>query len=115
LHDGGVIIVGSEVAAAACVLPLSASGILNRTPERQMGLRHRAALGTSEASDAIAVVVSEESGAISIAHAGRMLRRLDPDRLENILMAFFRPNRETEKPNLLERFLPGLFNRKEDK
>ena len=115
LHDGGVIIVGSRVVAAACVLPLSASGILNRTPDRQMGLRHRAALGISEASDAIAVVVSEESGAISIAHAGRMLRRLDPDRLENILMAFFRPNGVTHKPNVFERIFPGLFTRREDK
>jgi diadenylate cyclase len=115
LHDGGVIIVGPQVAAAACVMPLSASGILNRSPDRQMGLRHRAALGTSEASDAIAVVVSEETGAISIAHAGRMLRRLDPDRLENILIAFFRPHGETRKPNILERLLPGLFAKKEDK
>lgn len=115
LHDGGVIIAGPLIVAAACVLPLSASGILNRSPERQMGLRHRAALGTSETSDAIAVVVSEETGAISIAHAGRMLRRLDPDRLENILTAFFRPNGESRKPNLLERILPGLFSRKGDK
>jgi diadenylate cyclase len=114
LHDGGVIIVGPRVVAAACVLPLSASGILNRSPERQMGLRHRAALGTSESSDAIAIVVSEETGAISIAHAGRMLRRLDPDRLENILIAFFRPHGQTSRPNFLERFLPGLFTRKED-
>ena len=113
LHDGGVIIAGSNIVAAACVLPLSASGILNRSPERQMGLRHRAALGTSETSDAIALVVSEETGAISIAHAGRMLRRLDPDRLENILTAFFRPNGETRKPTLFERLLPGLFTRKE--
>lgn len=115
LHDGGVIIVGSQIIAAACVLPLSASGILNRSPERQMGLRHRAALGTSETSDAIAVVVSEETGAISIAHAGRMLRRLDPDRLENILTAFFRPNGKGERLNPLERIFPGLFPRKEDK
>lgn len=115
LHDGGVIISNSQVTAAACVLPLSASGILNRTPERQMGLRHRAALGTSETSDAIAVVVSEETGAISIAHAGRMLRRLDPERLENILIAFFHPNGRAHKPNLLEKLLPGLFHRKEDK
>lgn len=115
LHDGGVIIVGAQISAAACVLPLSASGILNRSPERQMGLRHRAALGTSEASDAIALVVSEETGAISIAHAGRMLRRLDPDRLENILTAFFRPNGETRKSNFFERLFPGLFPRKEDK
>lgn len=115
LHDGGVIIVNSKVVAAACVLPLSASGILNRTPDRQMGLRHRAALGTSEASDAIAIVVSEETGAISISHAGRMLRRLDPDRLENILTAFFRPNGREYSPNLFEKLLPGLFRGKENK
>ncbi len=77
--------------AAACVMPLSASGILNRSPERQMGLRHRAALGITEVSDAVSVVVSEQSGSISIAHAGRMIRRIDPERLENILIAFFRP------------------------
>jgi len=91
LHDGAAIISGSEVLAAACVMPLSSSGILNRSPERQMGLRHRAALGTSEATDAIAVVVSEETGSISIAHGGRMIRRLDSERLENILLAFYQP------------------------
>ncbi len=115
LHDGGVIIVGSRVAAASCVMPLSASGVLNRSPERQMGLRHRAALGTSEVSDAVAVVVSEETGGISIAHAGRMLRRLDPDRLENILTAFFRPHTETQKAGIFSRMFQGFFPRKEDK
>jgi diadenylate cyclase len=114
LHDGGVIVVNSQVVAAACVLPLSASGILNRTPERQMGLRHRAALGISENSDAVAVVVSEETGSISIAHAGRMLRRLDPERLENILIAFFRPYGKDYKPTWLERLLPGLIHRKDN-
>jgi len=115
LHDGAVIIVGSQITAASCVMPLSASGVLNRTPERQMGLRHRAALGTSEVSDAIAVVVSEETGGISIAHAGRMLRRLDPDRLENILTAFFRPYSESQKSNIFSRMVSGLFPHKEDK
>ncbi|NLG95972.1 MAG: TIGR00159 family protein [Chloroflexi bacterium] len=91
LHDGAVIIARNRIVAAACVMPLSASGILTRSPDRQMGLRHRAALGTSEASDAIAVVVSEETGSISIAHGGRMIRRLDSERLENILLAFYRP------------------------
>ena len=112
LHDGGAIIVNSKVVAAACVLPLSASGILNRTPERQMGLRHRAALGTSEASDAIAIVVSEETGGISIAHAGRMLRRLDPDRLENILTAFFRPSGREANLSFFSRFF-SLFTRQD--
>lgn len=92
LHDGAAIIVEGEIVAGACVMPLSASGILNRTPERQMGLRHRAALGTSEATDAVTVVVSEETGSISIAHGGRMIRRLDSERLENILTAFFQNN-----------------------
>ena len=82
-----------NLAAAACVLPLSSSGVLNRTPERQMGLRHRAALGISEVSDAIAVVVSEETGNISIVHSGKMIRRLDLERLENILRSFFQPAR----------------------
>jgi diadenylate cyclase len=98
LHDGAVIIADNRVIAAACVMPLSASGILNRTPERQMGLRHRAALGTSEATDAITVVVSEETGSISIAHGGRMIRRLDSERLENILLAFYRPTEIPTRP-----------------
>jgi diadenylate cyclase len=114
LHDGGVIIVGSKIVAAACVMPLSASGVLNRTPERQMGLRHRAALGTSEVSDAVTVVVSEESGSISIAHAGRMLRRLDPERLENILTAFFRPGEERLGAGMLTKWVAGLFKTKKN-
>ncbi len=92
LHDGAVIIADNQIVAGACVMPLSASGILTRSPERQMGLRHRAALGTSEATDAITVVVSEETGSISIAHNGRMIRRLDSERLENILLAFYQPH-----------------------
>src|SRR5215211_5707202 len=111
LHDGAVIIARGRIVAAACVMPLSASGILNRSPERQMGLRHRAALGISEISDAIAVVVSEQSGSISIAHAGRMIRRIDPERLENILTAFFRQDSTTPQRVLLQRYLPFLFRR----
>ncbi len=114
LHDGAVIIADGLLVAAACVMPLSSSGILNRSPERQMGLRHRAALGISEVSDAVAVVVSEESGSISIAHSGRMIRRLDPDRLENILIAFFRPSSGSTPTNMLTRLFPHLFPRKEE-
>jgi len=107
LHDGAVIIDKMRVLAGACVMPLSASGILARSPERQMGLRHRAALGISEASDAIAVVVSEETGSISIAHAGRLIRRLDPERLENILNAFHHP--EQSGKGFFQRHFPYLF------
>lgn len=113
LHDGAAIISGPKLVAAACVMPLSSSGILNRSPERQMGLRHRAALGISEESDAIAVVVSEETGAISIAHAGRMIRRIDPDRLENILLAFFRASSIEPTIKWYERLFPFLFTRKD--
>jgi diadenylate cyclase len=113
LHDGAVIIGNARLIAAACVMPLSASGILTRSPERQMGLRHRAALGISEASDAVAVVVSEETGSISIAHAGRMIRRLDPERLQNILTAFYRTE-DKNGNNFFERVFPYFFPRKEE-
>jgi diadenylate cyclase len=115
LHDGAVIIANNRVMAASCVMPLSASGILARSPERhQMGLRHRAALGISEATDAIAVVVSEETGSISIAHAGRMIRRLDPDRLENILSAFYKPTNLGPIPFMERLFADRSKTQRED-
>lgn len=114
LHDGAVILDDTRMLAAACVMPLSASGILAHSPDRQMGLRHRAALGISEVSDAIAVVVSEETGAISIAHSGRMIRRLDAERLENILTAFFGTDTNKREKNIIKRFFPYLFPRKEE-
>lgn len=88
LHDGAVIIDENRIKAAACVMPLSSSGVLNATVDTSLGLRHRAALGISEVSDAIAVVVSEETGTISIAHRGRLIRRLDGERLLNNMRAF---------------------------
>ena len=108
LHDGAVIIHGDVLVAASCVMPLSASGVLARTPERQMGLRHRAALGISEVTDAVAVVVSEETGYMSVVHGGRMIRRLDGERLENILRAFYRP---LETRRGLAGLLGRLFSR----
>lgn len=109
LHDGACIISGSEIVAASCVMPLSASGVLTRSPERRMGLRHRAALGISEVSDAVSVVVSEETGVISVVHGGRMIRRLDSERLENILRAFYWP---LQKKRGMSRFLSRLFPQK---
>jgi diadenylate cyclase len=113
LHDGAVIIAGKKIVAAACVLPLSSSGILARSPEQQMGLRHRAALGITEVTDAIAVVVSEQTGAISISHAGRIIRRLDVERLENILVAFYSPEKN-HKENFFQRHFPYLFPSKDE-
>ena len=111
LHDGAAIISGTRLVAAAAVMPLSSSGVLVKSPERQMGLRHRAALGISEVSDAVAVVVSEETGGISVVHAGRMIRRLDSERLENVLRAFFHPGKP---PSRWTRLFGRLFPRHED-
>ena len=112
LHDGAVIMHRDRILAASCVMPLSSSGILTRSPERQMGLRHRAALGISEVSDAIVVVVSEETGTVTIVHGGRMIRRLDTERLESILRAFFHPAEEQGGLRGVLRRLSTTLNRK---
>ena len=83
LHDGGLIISGSRMAAAGCVFPLSQ----NVERHRQLGTRHRAAIGLSEETDAVVVIVSEESGAISVCYKGRLSRGFDEDRLRRFLTA----------------------------
>lgn len=96
LHDGAAIISGNgRIASAASVLPLTASRNL---PDRKLGTRHRAALGISEVSDAICVVVSEETGKIAITDGGRMIPRLDPKRLRTILNALYNPERKPSIP-----------------
>jgi len=99
LHDGAVIVRGDRMLAASCVLPLSTANI----GDRYLGTRHRAAIGVTENSDAIAIVVSEETGIISIAHGGRIIRRLDENRLATVLTAFFRPQIEDTWPKWLQR------------
>lgn len=84
LHDGAVIIRNDKIKAAACYLPLTQNPGLSR----ELGTRHRAALGITEVSDAIAVVVSEESGKISYAHSGGLTRNLTPDMLRRALTKF---------------------------
>jgi diadenylate cyclase len=91
LHDGAVIVRGDRVMAAACVLPLSSGRNLG---DRKLGTRHRASLGMSEVSDAIVVTVSEETGQISVSNGGRMIRRLDANRLTTILLTFYGANTE---------------------
>ena len=113
LHDGAAIIVEDRITAAACIMPLSASGVLNRSPERQMGLRHRAALGISETTDAIAVVVSEETGAISLAHRGRILRRISADKLENVLTAFYKQQAEIQERTSIKHWFNKLIHFRE--
>ena len=87
LHDGAAIVDDrGRIASAASVLPLTASRNL---PNRNLGTRHRAALGISEVSDAVTIVVSEETGRISITDGGRMIPRLDSKRLNTILSAIY--------------------------
>lgn len=88
LHDGAVIVRDDRLAAASCFLPLS----LNPISAKELGTRHRAALGITEDSDAVAIVVSEETGLISFVRRGRIKRGLDPTRLRAAIY------KEVERP-----------------
>ena len=81
-----MLVRGDRVVAASVVLPLTD----NVSAEGQLGTRHRAAIGVTEDSDALAVVVSEETGQISVAHNGRLIRNLDQDRLRRVLRSLLR-------------------------
>jgi diadenylate cyclase len=95
LHDGAVIIQNGRLAAAGCFLPLTDNPDINK----QLGTRHRAAIGLSEESDALVVVVSEETGIISLAEGGRLHRELDRDSLLQLLKdLYLAPEEEEEEP-----------------
>ncbi len=81
LHDGAVIIRDKRIAAAGCVMPLTSSYL----KDRQLGLRHRAALGITEVSDAVVVIISEETGYISLVHDSNIIRRQEPEQLALLL------------------------------
>ncbi len=81
LHDGAMIVQKGRISAASCILPVSH----DRNISKELGLRHRSAIGLSEATDAIAIVVSEETGAISVARNGKLRRGLTTQQLERIL------------------------------
>ncbi|MGI6367232.1 MAG: diadenylate cyclase CdaA [Anaerolineae bacterium] len=104
LHDGAVVIRGDRIVAASCVLPL-AETILS---DVHLGTRHRAAVGITEQTDAVAVVVSEETGIISMARNGRMVRHLDERRLTTLLHALLQPQRGGS--GLLNRAMPRREN-----
>ena len=95
LHDGAVVIKVDRIVAATCYLPLSD----NRAVSKELGTRHRAALGASENTDALIVIVSEETGAISVAREGRLYRQLGADGLQEHLVRFQEKQTEVEKSN----------------
>jgi diadenylate cyclase len=100
LHDGAVIIQANRVAAAACFLPLT----VNPAVSRDLGTRHRAAIGLTEESDAAAIVVSEQSGRISLALDGRMERDLDANRLRERLRSLVPHRRRVTERQAAEAF-----------
>lgn len=103
LHDGAVILADEKIVAAGCVLPLSASGVLEESPDRSMGLRHRAALGIAEETDAIAIVISEETGIVSLAYDSKIDKYVPLDELQAKLAGFFLQE-ETQR-SLLSRLI----------
>lgn len=104
LHDGAMIIRDNKIAAAGCVLPLSESNHLSA----DLGTRHRAGVGMSEASDAVIVIVSEETGTVSVAISGMLKRHLAPQTLERLLINELCPNDKEEAKNLVVRLRQKL-------
>ncbi|MBR5491185.1 MAG: diadenylate cyclase CdaA [Oscillospiraceae bacterium] len=101
LHDGAVIIKNGRIAAAGCMLPMSA----NMNLSRDLGMRHRAGIGVSERSDAVAVIVSEETGAISVAVDGMLKRHLTTETVETLLRKELVPAVEGNgKKSLMDKF-----------
>ncbi len=102
LHDGGIIIAGNRIEAAACLFPLTQNPNVPKT----MGTRHRAALGLSEETDAIIVVISEETGDISLAEGGRITTAIDPKNIVSILEKTYVPNaKKMDFPGFIERII----------
>lgn len=98
LHDGAVIIRRDRIAAAACVLPLTEQQI-----KKDLGTRHRASLGITENSDAIAIVVSEETGIISLAINGKLTRNYNAERLKMVLTKVLQHNMNADTTNMFKR------------
>ena len=113
MHDGAVIMRDGRLLAGGCMLPLSRNNNLSR----DLGMRHRAGIGMSENSDAVVVIVSEETGSISVAIGGLLKRHLQPETLEKLLLNELIPQTaETEEKNEFRLHLPGFHRRgKEDK
>jgi diadenylate cyclase len=111
LHDGAVIIRNHRLAAASCFLPLT----LNPRLAKELGTRHRAAIGTTEENDSIAVVVSEETGVISFVERGQIIRNLDSTRLRTMLMQALEPQKPNGRNNRENSLTPELSKKPVDK
>lgn len=108
LHDGATIIRNDRIIASGCVLPLTSSTEINK----KLGTRHRAAIGLSETSDALVIIVSEETGTISLAANGRLSRNYDRDRLKDVLLKIMKNRRMKRVKTLGERVKMWLTQQK---
>jgi diadenylate cyclase len=97
LHDGAVIIKGNRLVAAACFLPLT----LSSNVSKELGTRHRAAIGITEETDAVVVIVSEETGTVSIAVGGEITRHLTSSELKQALRSFLESRTQQRKSSRL--------------
>ena len=109
LHDGATIIRNDRIAASGCFLPLTSSNELNK----KLGTRHRAGIGISEVSDAIVIIVSEETGTISLAVNGKLTRDYDRDSLRDIITKIIK-HKQTKKVGIKEK-VNGWFQRRKNK
>ncbi|MBE6816100.1 MAG: TIGR00159 family protein, partial [Ruminococcaceae bacterium] len=100
LHDGAMIIRGSQIYAAGCILPLTRDNISS-----SLGTRHRAAIGVTQESDALVVVVSEETGAISVANGGTLTRDISTGELRDILEQQFIPSENDADDKILKKIV----------
>ena len=110
LHDGAVVVRDGRIYAAGCILPLTQ----NTSLASELGTRHRAAIGMSEESDAVIVVVSEETGIVSIAVGGKLIRELDRKELFNKLIELIIPD-ELEKQDLFTALFKSRKEKKDEK
>ena len=95
LHDGAVVIDNNRIVAAKCILPVTQSNV-----PKSYGTRHRAAIGLSEMTDAVVLVVSEETGAISIVKGGKIKSKIDPQKLNSLLKQALNEQEEDKNTNI---------------
>lgn len=109
LHDGAVLIRGNTIVSATCYLPLSE----NMRISKDLGTRHRAAIGISEVSDSVTIVVSEETGRVSVAIGGNLIKVNDGEELKKELSVLLEDGKEDKKVSLLSKLLKGRGNDKD--
>ena len=106
LHDGALIVRGNRISAASCILPLASDHV-----DQKLGTRHRAAIGASEVSDAFAIVVSEETGYVSVAHGAKLHRKLGDKQIKRMIMPEALEEDADDKHRIVKKLQEGIRSR----